>query len=261
MTEKADAYSLVSCAAFAMMSLGLSRLSHFGFEVDLLYLFCGFLTVQLMKIKLWLVVVGGSFSYSLLILRSILDASARIGYVGLHVHDHVVIEIGSNSQGTSRNFSQVDSPQTVTSGVGDSLMMLQEVGVPQGDEDSGFRFTRGKNDSSKSIMARFMECIEVLKKENETLIDTISKHVDGYLRADVVNKIPVVEVQKNLVLDALPVGIINDLHKTAWLMLAEGFEEDCCRREFLKECLWKFGLQMQELNMHLKILLDRLRQV
>ncbi|XP_068487001.1 exocyst complex component EXO70B1-like [Phaseolus vulgaris] len=38
-------------------------------------------------------------------------------------------------------------------------------------------------------------------------------------------------------------------------MLAEGFEEDCCRayydcgREFLKECLWTFGLQMQELSM------------
>jgi len=254
-TEKADAYSLVSSAAFAMMSLGLSRLSHFGFEVDLLYFFCGFLTVQLMKIKLWLVVVGGSFSYSLLILRSILDASARIGYVGLHVHDHVVIEIGSHSQGTSRNFSQVDSPQTVTSGVGNSLIMPREVGVPQGDEDSGFRFTRGKNDSSKSITARFMECIEVLKKENETLIDTISKHVDGYLKADMVNKISVVEVQKNLVVDALPVGIINDLHETAWLMLAEGFEEDCCRayyycrREFLKECLWTFGLQMQDLSM------------
>lgn len=34
-TEKPDAYGLVSCAAFAIMSLGLSRLSHFGFEVDL----------------------------------------------------------------------------------------------------------------------------------------------------------------------------------------------------------------------------------
>ena len=37
--EKPDAYSLVSCVAFAIMSLGLSRLSHLGFEVDLLYFF------------------------------------------------------------------------------------------------------------------------------------------------------------------------------------------------------------------------------
>jgi len=50
--------------------------------------------------------------------------------------DHVVIEIGSHSQGTSRNFSQVDSSQTITNGVGNSLIMPQEVGVPQGDQDS-----------------------------------------------------------------------------------------------------------------------------
>ncbi|KAK8467106.1 hypothetical protein PHAVU_008G252432 [Phaseolus vulgaris] len=246
-TEKPDSYSLVSSAAFAIMSLGLSRLSHSGFEVDLLYFFSGFLTVQLMKINLWLVIVGGSFSYSLIILRSTLDASARSDYVGFHVHDHVVIEIGSHSQGTSRNFylKQIDSSQTITNGVGNSLIMPQEVGVPQGDEDSGFRVTQGKNDSSKSITERFMECIEVLKKENETLMDTIWKHVDGYLKTDVVNKIAVVElhIENNLVVDALSVGIINDLHETVLLMLAEGFEGDCCRayydcrREFLKECL------------------------
>ncbi|BAT81420.1 hypothetical protein VIGAN_03114100, partial [Vigna angularis var. angularis] len=255
-TEKPDAYSLVSYAAFAIMSLGLSRLSHFGFEVDLLYFFSGFLTVQLMKIKLWLVIVGRSFSYSLIILRSALDASAT-GYVGLHVNDDVVIEIDSHSQGTSRNFSQVGSPQTITTVVGNSLVMPQGVVVSEGVEDSGFMVTQGKNDSKKSIMARFMECIEVLKKENETLIDTISKHVDGYLKANVANKIPTVELHadNNLVVDALPAGIINDLHEAVWLILAEGFEEDCCRayytcrREFLKKCLWTFGLQMQELCM------------
>ncbi|QCE01012.1 exocyst complex component 7 [Vigna unguiculata] len=255
-TEKPDAYSLVSCGSFAIMSLGLSRLSHFGFEVDLLYFFSGFLTVQLMKIKLWLVIVGGSFSYFLLILRAALDASARDGYVGLHVNDHVVIEIGSHSQGTSRNFSQVGSPQTITTFVGNSLVMPQDAGVSEGDEDSGFMVTQGRNDSNKSVKARFMKCVEVLEKENKTLIDTISKHVDGYLKANVINKIPVVELHadNNLVVDSLPAGTINDLHETVRLMLAEGFEEDCCgayytcRREFLKECLWTFGLQMQEFS-------------
>nr|XP_007142156.1 hypothetical protein PHAVU_008G257100g [Phaseolus vulgaris]ESW14150.1 hypothetical protein PHAVU_008G257100g [Phaseolus vulgaris] len=66
---KPDAYSLISCAAFATMSLGLSNLTQLGFQIDLLYFFCGSLTVQLMKIKLWLVIVGGGFSYSLLQLR------------------------------------------------------------------------------------------------------------------------------------------------------------------------------------------------
>ncbi|BAT81478.1 hypothetical protein VIGAN_03120400 [Vigna angularis var. angularis] len=63
---KPDAYSLVSCAAFATMSLGLSNLTQFGFQIDLLYFFCGGLLVQLMEIKMWLVIVGGSFSYSLI---------------------------------------------------------------------------------------------------------------------------------------------------------------------------------------------------
>ena len=81
--EKPDVYSLVSSVAFAIMSLGLSRLSHLGFEVDLLYFFCGLLTVQLMKIKLWLVIVGGAFSYSLILLRSNLDRQTRSRYYAL----------------------------------------------------------------------------------------------------------------------------------------------------------------------------------
>ena len=66
---KPDAYSLISCAAFATMSLGLSDLTQLGFWVDLLYFFCGSLIVQLMKMNLWLVIVGGGFSYCLLQLR------------------------------------------------------------------------------------------------------------------------------------------------------------------------------------------------
>ena len=59
---KPDVYSLVSSAAFAIASLGLSTLTTLGFEVDLLYFFSGVLIVQLMKINLWLVIVGGGFN-------------------------------------------------------------------------------------------------------------------------------------------------------------------------------------------------------
>lgn len=48
---KPDAYSLISCASFAIMSLSMSRQTLCGFENDLLYFFLGFLIVQLMKIK------------------------------------------------------------------------------------------------------------------------------------------------------------------------------------------------------------------
>jgi len=64
-----DVYSLISYAAFATMSVGLSNLTQFGFQIDLLYFFCGSLIIQLMKIKLWLVVVGGAFTYALIKLR------------------------------------------------------------------------------------------------------------------------------------------------------------------------------------------------
>jgi hypothetical protein len=66
---KPDVYNMVSGSAFAFMSLGLSQQSHFGFEVDLLYFFCGYLTVQLMRIKLVLIIAGVSFSYSLIMLH------------------------------------------------------------------------------------------------------------------------------------------------------------------------------------------------
>ncbi|XP_012568456.1 exocyst complex component EXO70B1-like [Cicer arietinum] len=70
MNGKPDSYSLISSAAFAIMSLSLSRQTQCGFEVDLLYFFLGCLIVQLMKIKWQLFIVGAGFSYSLIILRS-----------------------------------------------------------------------------------------------------------------------------------------------------------------------------------------------
>ncbi|KAL4395703.1 hypothetical protein HN51_000198 [Arachis hypogaea] len=54
-----DAYSVVSCFAFAIMSFCC------GFE-ELLYFFCGVLTAQLMKTKMLLGVMGISFSYFLI---------------------------------------------------------------------------------------------------------------------------------------------------------------------------------------------------
>ncbi|KAG5148926.1 hypothetical protein AAZX31_06G191100 [Glycine max] len=255
---KPDAYSLVSCAAFAIMSLALSRLSHFGFEVDLLHFFSGVLTIQLMKIKLWLVIVGGSFSYSLIILRSSLVAP-RSGYHGLQDrdHDHVVIEFGSHSQSqgtrTSPSVTQVDSPQAIVS-------VAQEADSPPENEDQGLLVTQsqGNSDSedNSNIVAQFMSCIGTLKKENQNLILTIFKHVDEFLKADYVIKdhnIQLLKLHKddNLVADSLPSEIIKDLRESTRLMVTTGLKEEClhvystCRREFLSEIL----SALEELNM------------
>ncbi|CAJ2652719.1 unnamed protein product [Trifolium pratense] len=72
---KPDLYNMVSGSAFAFMSLGLSQQSHFGFENNLLYFFCGYVTVQLMRIKLFLIIAGVSFSYSLIMLHFYLHSS------------------------------------------------------------------------------------------------------------------------------------------------------------------------------------------
>ena len=46
-----------SSAAFATMSLALTRLSNLGFKIDLMYFFRGVLTLQLIQIKLWLFII------------------------------------------------------------------------------------------------------------------------------------------------------------------------------------------------------------
>ncbi|RZC08395.1 exocyst complex component EXO70B1-like [Glycine soja] len=252
---KPDAYSLVSCAAFAIMSLALSRLSHFGFEVDLLVFFSGLLILQLMKIKLWLVIVGGSFSYSLFILRSSLVAPRSGHDHGLQDRDHDhglqdrvphhVIDLGSHSQSqgtrTSPSVTQVDSTQAIVS-------VAQEADSPPEIEDLGLLVTESQqrnNDSdNNSIVTQFMGCIEALKKENENVILTIFKHAEEYLKASLVQTPDLqLHCDDNLVVDSLPSVIINDLRECVRLMVTAGLKEECIdvyitwRREFLGEML------------------------
>ncbi|KOM47270.1 hypothetical protein LR48_Vigan07g097400 [Vigna angularis] len=236
---KPDVYSVVSNAAFAIMSLGLSTFSPFGFKVDLMYFFCGVLIVQLMKIKLWLIIVGGCFSYSLNILHSTLDTDQRS-------YDLLSITIDPRSQSQSQvstgSVSPPDSPRV-------------HVPVPpQADPiPLGSPLQRG---NSRRVLARrdFMSHIEELEKENEKVINTILKLVGGYLKANVVNEdqiaVPEIQADDNLVKDMLPSDLIDKLRYTGKLM----FQNECrslyssCRRLFLKECLSKLGLEIEELN-------------
>jgi len=101
---KPDLYSLISSAAFSIMSLSLSKITHFGFEIDLLYFFCGYLTLQLMKIKLVLVIVGASFSYTLIIFRYYLGKPRESGgHLGLQIQDQtpIVIQVHQDSEQSS----------------------------------------------------------------------------------------------------------------------------------------------------------------
>ncbi|KAK2430431.1 exocyst complex component EXO70B1 [Trifolium repens] len=101
MNGKPDAYSLLSCAAFAIMFLSLSRQIQCGFEVDLLYFFLGCLIVQIMKIKLQLFIVGAGFSYLIIILRSSFSSIDVVidneDPTSLQDENLVIIEVNSDS--------------------------------------------------------------------------------------------------------------------------------------------------------------------
>ncbi|XP_061365189.1 uncharacterized protein LOC133308569 [Gastrolobium bilobum] len=88
---KPDLLSLISSAAFALMSLCLSKQINLGFETDLLNFFLGCLTVQLMKINLILCIITAIFSYSLMVLYSKLGSQSEIGT--LEMDNHVIVEI------------------------------------------------------------------------------------------------------------------------------------------------------------------------
>ncbi|CAK8537872.1 unnamed protein product [Lathyrus sativus] len=95
---KPDAYSLVSCASFSIMSLSLSRQTHCGVEIDLLYFFLGCLIVQLVKISMQLLILGVGFSYSLIILRSSISSiedGIENEYFDLQGENFVVLEMDS----------------------------------------------------------------------------------------------------------------------------------------------------------------------
>ncbi|KAF7816178.1 exocyst complex component EXO70B1-like [Senna tora] len=102
---KPDSYSLISCAAFAAMSLSLSRQTELGFEVDLLNFFLGCLTLQLMKINLMLAFIGAAFSYCLVFLRSSLDSQMEIGEASATISDHVILDVDSANQTNYSNQS------------------------------------------------------------------------------------------------------------------------------------------------------------
>ncbi|KAK7385586.1 hypothetical protein VNO78_31312 [Psophocarpus tetragonolobus] len=220
---KPDSYSLVSSAAFAVMSSGLSTITHIGFEVDLLYFFCQVLIIQLMKIKLWLFIVGGTFTYSLVILRSKFNPQPGSGFLELQDQNYTLIN--------------VEPLENVVTEI--------------------VWFSRGSNPSA-TVKAKFVGCIEALKKENESVINAISRNINVYVKANVLDEdqisVPKLQRDDNLLMDVLPEEIVKDLHQSIKQMVLEGFKKECldlytnCRREFLKETLSIFGLQFQELN-------------
>ncbi|KAL2338938.1 hypothetical protein Fmac_013384 [Flemingia macrophylla] len=178
---KPDAYSLISCAAFAMMSLSLSRQTQCGFEVDLFYFFMGSLIVLLMKINLALAIVGVGFCYALVILRSSL-ANSNIGIQDDQVDltDAVVLGVNHLAQSlvpTNIDATTRDLSESTSAHVDNAIMMQRQ--LCRGE------FFDGVKDRSKDWWegcnrpdfpeSEFRKCFRMSK----STFDTICQHLDS----------------------------------------------------------------------------------
>ncbi|XP_045828936.1 exocyst complex component EXO70B1-like [Trifolium pratense] len=199
MNGKPDAYSLLSCAAFAIMLLSLSRKTQCGFEVDLLYFFLGCLIVQLMKIKLQLFIVGAAFGYLIIILRSSFSSIDVVIYnedlTSPQDENLVIIEVNS-----------------------DSLQLTS-------------------TDIGSSMVEQLSNYVKALRQENSNIIEKLGDD-SGFIMSD-----------PDFMIKALPTETIDNLHKTAKLMVSAGFEKDfsdvyiSCRKECLVESLTRLGFK------------------
>ncbi|PNY10444.1 exocyst complex component [Trifolium pratense] len=231
---KPDLYSLISCAAFAIMSLGLSKQTHFGFEVDLLYFFCGYLTLQLMKIKFFLVIVGASFSYSLILLRFYLGNPTESGHIGYQIQDQHSVVIQVNEDLEEDNTFESAPVMTFDALQGNmDLGSAIQVNLPpqQGNSDDGIHI---KLDNFKRDLAKMNGKLNhVIWQQFMMLNQELVPRSYIWTPAD---KIMGIE------------SIIYDLQKIVNKMMEDGFRSECCnmfnifRSKFLNKCLCRLGL-------------------
>nr|ACJ85777.1 unknown [Medicago truncatula]AFK35901.1 unknown [Medicago truncatula] len=203
-----DAYSLISCASFAVTALSLSRnKTQCGFEIGLLYFLLGCLMMQLMKIKLKLFILGAVFSYFLIILRSSLssiDARENKQYSEFQDGNSVVLDMDSlqlASTNTSSAINSMDSQQLVISST-----------------DIG------------SMIEKLETCVKELKHQNSKFIQIPLGHAKKYEHSQLVL------VNPNFMTNMLNKEPIKDLEEKTNLMVNGGFEKDfsyvynnCCR--------------------------------
>jgi len=254
---KPDAYSLISCAAFATMSLGLSNLTQFGFQMDLLYFFCGGLTVQLMKIKLWLVIVGGAFTYSLLQLRDY-PRDTQAENLQLPVQNLVIIPVDDSESVSNCSLVTIMSHQA-SADVDSTQVSSREDGDFRVQDHLLAQSNSHPQDDDVIIRQQLINCIKDLDKENRMLVPMVCSQVDKHLKVvvdyeDQNQMWKLLHSDVNLVMDALPSGIMRRLKESVKLMMEAGLKEECSeiyskwRREFVEQCLWALGLQFETPN-------------
>ncbi|CAJ2652691.1 unnamed protein product [Trifolium pratense] len=210
---KPDAYSLMSCAAFSIMLLSLSRQIQCGFEIDLMYFFLGSLIVQLMKIKLELCILGVGFSYLIIFIRSVFSSINVV----IYNQDPISLQVVVNSD--SQQLASTDIRSSMAEQLSNCVNVLRQ-------------------ENSNLIDMLLEQLKEYLGDDSELTVS--DPNFEAVLRP---------KENSNLMIDALPPETIENLHKIAKLMVSAGFEKYfsdvyiSCRRGSLDESLSKLGFQ------------------
>jgi hypothetical protein len=179
MNGKPDAYSLISCAAFALMSLGLSRQIQCGFEVDLMSFYLGCLILQLMKINFLLAIIGVCYSYCLIILRCC--------------------------------FSSLNVPHETTFLAPEELGVVIQVDLQQRENTNSGFILQDFHTSFELLLQQFITCMKELEQNNSNIAKMLIEKVKGNYKS--------VVTDKNFITDSLPRETINNLNETAKLMV------------------------------------------
>jgi len=207
-----------------------------------------------MKIKLWLVIVGGGFSYSLLRLRDY-PSDTQGENLQLQVQNQVIIQVDDSGRFSNSSHDMMsqqanaDVESTLGTSPEDGNFRFQDHPLTQSNSPS----QDGSVDDVLIIQQQLMNCVKELEKENKMLVAMACSHVNKYLEAVFDSKeVPYGDV--NLVMDALPSEVMRRLKETMELMVNAGFMEECSniyskwRREFLEQCLRALGLQFETPN-------------
>ncbi|XP_045831162.1 exocyst complex component EXO70A3-like [Trifolium pratense] len=231
MKGKPDAYSLLSCAAFAIMSLSLSRETQSGFKIDLIYFFLGSLILQLMKIKLLLCIPGVGFGYLIFILRS--HFSSINDAIQAESHSQQLVSTIDNDDPTSlqdENLNVIVDPHSTQ--------------LP----------STSTADIGGSMLEKISDCVKALRRENSTLMEMLMEKLKDYLSDDSGFNVS----DPDFMIMALSTETIDNLHKTAKLMVRAGLKCELSdvytssRREYLVESLSRLGfkkLSIEDLQM------------
>lgn len=241
-----NVFSLISSAAFAIMSLSLSKQTKFGFEVDLLTFFCGHLILQLMKLNLFFTIPGFGFGIFIFYLHLGFGGPNEIRDRAPEIRDgDVVIQVDSNSEVTTNNTMV---PPAIIQMVSPNV---QEETLPN-TNSSSITAPIGSPSQQRNIDNRVQSSLEICLKElgemDERLNNMIfQKVLDGQVFDDNSDQLENIWGRSRVIEETK--DIKKNICKALKKMFEAGYVTEYCnaydtlRNRFINTCLCRFQLE------------------